>query len=105
MVTISLSAVTRRLKAYGFRDTCQNCSCEERIQGYRKISHLHEERCPMENKISKIEELKDQVVFLIEGLEEDFKQYSEMRDEEQTDFIAEAKIGRASCRERVYCEV
>ncbi|MFP3910672.1 MAG: hypothetical protein ACLFUT_01220 [Desulfobacteraceae bacterium] len=44
----------------------------------------------MENKVSKIEELKDQVVFLIEGLEEDFKQYSEMRDEEQTDFIAEA---------------
>ncbi|MFO7986353.1 MAG: hypothetical protein R6U38_10830 [Desulfatiglandaceae bacterium] len=44
----------------------------------------------MENNISKIEELKDQVILLIESLEADFKHYSEMRDEEQTDFIAEA---------------
>lgn len=44
----------------------------------------------MENKINKIEEIKDQIVFLIESLEEDFKHFAEMQDEEQTDFIAEA---------------
>ncbi len=44
----------------------------------------------MEDSISKIEDLKDQVLYLIETLEEDFRRYLEMEDAEETDFIAEA---------------
>lgn len=44
----------------------------------------------MEDSISKIEDLKDQVLYLIETLEEDFRRYLEMEDAEETEFIAEA---------------
>ena len=44
----------------------------------------------MEDKISKLEDIKDQVMYLIETLEEDFKNYLEMEDAEETEFIAEA---------------